>query len=65
MDMKDVEITTWVSGSEGGCRVIHIPTGLAAECIEFQGIFRNERKALEMLKNKIKEFEGEKRDAVH
>jgi len=63
MNRKEVEITTWTSGSEGG-RVIHRPTGLVAECTEFQGIFRNERKALEMLENKIKEFEGEK-DAVH
>lgn len=63
MNMKEVEVTTW-RGGDSGCRVIHKPTGLVAECTEFKGIFRNERKALEMLESKIKEFEGEK-DVVH
>ena len=61
--MEDVEITTCRSGDHFSCIVRHIPTGMCAECNEFIGIYRNQKKALAILKetllNRNRDMENE------
>lgn len=62
LNMKDIQITSFTNGYDFSCRVLHMPTGIYAECDEFIGTFRNERKALAMLKEKLNDFETRSKD---
>jgi len=56
LKLEDVEITTCRSGDKFSCIARHIPTGTCVECGEFFGIYRNHKKALAMLKEKLNDF---------
>ena len=55
-DRKDIQIMTFSSGNDWGCRIHHIPTGLFAECNEFRSQHKNVEKALDELRKKVEEF---------
>jgi len=54
-NFKDLKIKNYIKNKfNSGVEIKHVPTGIKAECASYGSVYRNQFRALELLKEKLR-----------